>query len=230
MALQRHEVVDAALQLLDRDGLEGVTLRRLAKELEVQAMSLYWYVRNKQDLLDEMANAILGVQFDDHPERRADQPWQDWLTDSAHALRDALLSRQHGARVVVGANLDRAVRFADMSEMLIRTLVEAGFDLLSARNVTLTVIHYTFGQVIEEQAFNELSGVDEAAMKELNERVPTVAASIGEVMASGRTPRDLYDDGLQLIIRGAAPVQAGPERTRPPAWHRSPPEHHRYPV
>ncbi|WP_242884725.1 TetR/AcrR family transcriptional regulator C-terminal domain-containing protein [Actinomadura litoris] len=205
MALERREVVDAALELLNRDGLDGVTLRRLAKELQVQAMSLYWYVRNKQDLLDEMANAILEAGFEGHPARLPDQPWQDWLADTAHTLREALLAWREGARVVVGASLNRAVRFADLSETMMDTLTGAGFDLMSARNVTLTVVHYTFGHVIEEQAFDAVGDVDEAILQELTERVPTVAAAIDEAEASGRTPKQLYDDGLRLIIWGVTP-------------------------
>ncbi|MEO8394207.1 MAG: TetR family transcriptional regulator, partial [Chloroflexota bacterium] len=60
MRLNKDQIVRTALQLLDRDGLEGVTLRRLGKELGVQAPAIYWHVANKETLLDELANIILN--------------------------------------------------------------------------------------------------------------------------------------------------------------------------
>ena len=53
--LDREHVVRVALRLLDEAGLDGLTLRRLAAELDVKAPALYWHFANKQDLLDHMA-------------------------------------------------------------------------------------------------------------------------------------------------------------------------------
>ena len=50
-ALDQSQIVQAALALLDEVGFDGLTMRNLAKKLGVQAASLYWHVRNKQDLL-----------------------------------------------------------------------------------------------------------------------------------------------------------------------------------
>ena len=54
MALAREDVVWAGLRLLDEVGLDNLSLRKLAKELGIQAPTLYWHFKNKQDLLDEM--------------------------------------------------------------------------------------------------------------------------------------------------------------------------------
>jgi TetR/AcrR family transcriptional regulator, tetracycline repressor protein len=58
-ALTREAVTRAALRLLDEVGLEGLTTRRLAAELGVQSPALYWHFRTKQDLLGEMAEAVI---------------------------------------------------------------------------------------------------------------------------------------------------------------------------
>src|ERR1700688_4158094 len=57
VALKRQGVVRTALRILDEVGLDGLTVRKLASELGVQAPALYWHFKNKQALLDEMATA-----------------------------------------------------------------------------------------------------------------------------------------------------------------------------
>jgi AcrR family transcriptional regulator len=58
--LTRQRVVAAAVELADRDGIESISMRRLAQELGVEAMSLYTHVRNKDDLLDGMVDAVIS--------------------------------------------------------------------------------------------------------------------------------------------------------------------------
>jgi AcrR family transcriptional regulator len=59
--LTRDQVVTAAIELADRDGIESASMRRLAQELGVEAMSLYTHVRNKDDLLDGMVDAVISM-------------------------------------------------------------------------------------------------------------------------------------------------------------------------
>ena len=61
VGIQQEVIVRAALTLLDEVGLEGLTMRRLATALKIQAPSLYWHFPNKQALLDGMADAIFGA-------------------------------------------------------------------------------------------------------------------------------------------------------------------------
>ena len=78
--LTRDRVLEAAVDLADRDGIESVSMRRLGQELGVEVMSLYTHVRNKDDLLDGMAEIIVGripLEF----------RGPDWMT----AVRDQVL-------------------------------------------------------------------------------------------------------------------------------------------
>ena len=63
MKIHREQIIDTAMTLLDQEGLEGVTIRKVASELHVHPGALYWHVQNKQELIDEMANALLSEQF-----------------------------------------------------------------------------------------------------------------------------------------------------------------------
>src|SRR5690625_1732070 len=105
MALNKEQIIQEALTLLNESGFEGVTLRKLASRLDVQAPALYWHFKNKKTLVNEMAEAILQMEFHDLTGRKNDERWQDWLLDIFNRLRKALLSHTDGGRVVAGAHL-----------------------------------------------------------------------------------------------------------------------------
>jgi TetR/AcrR family transcriptional regulator, tetracycline repressor protein len=81
MTLQRSHIVAAALALLNQDGLDGVTVRKVATQLNVHVGGLYWHVKNKRDLLDEMANTILSEEFATLQPPGPGQVWAEWLVE-----------------------------------------------------------------------------------------------------------------------------------------------------
>src|SRR5215469_16282537 len=99
MRLERRMVVHAALQLLDEVGLERLTTRRLAEALGVQGPALYWHFKNKQELIDEMARALLA---DAYGPIREDQDWTQWLIEGARRLRKTMLSYRDSAQLIAG--------------------------------------------------------------------------------------------------------------------------------
>src|SRR4051812_32385650 len=89
--LTRERVCAEALALVDEEGLEALSMRRLGARLGVEAMSLYRHVRDKADLLDALHAAVLGgLQAELH---KGD--WRELLNNLARALRKALLSHPH---------------------------------------------------------------------------------------------------------------------------------------
>src|SRR5436309_13810414 len=93
-ALDQKQIVQAALALLDEVGFDGLTMRNLAKKLGVQAASLYWHVRSKQDLLSLVAEEICA------PMRESDRtlPWREQLEALANEYRRVLLAHRDAAR------------------------------------------------------------------------------------------------------------------------------------
>jgi TetR/AcrR family tetracycline transcriptional repressor len=152
MPLQKDQIIHTAIRLLDRDGVEGVTLRRLASELDVKAPALYWHIANKQTLLDEMANAILNERFEALDFADDQREWAAWLETMANELRAALLAHREGARIVAGAHLNVALTLTRLIDLNIRVLHNAGFSYLEASRISTTVVTFTFGFVIEEQS------------------------------------------------------------------------------
>lgn len=200
MALHKQQIVAEALKLLDQEGIEGVTLRPLADRLGVQAPALYWHVKNKSQLLDEMAEAILQEQFAEIAPRRAEEPWQDWLIAIAHRLRAAMLAHREGARVVAGAHIYPAVTLARLSEACAQALYSAGLDLLQARTIIMTVIHFTFGHVIEEQASPSQEELRQIDLEDLKQSYPLMATALQQVVAAEQTEVDMFNESLRLIL------------------------------
>ena len=203
MRLQKAKIIRTALELLERDGLEGITLRRLAKELGVQAPTIYWHIPNKEALLDEMANAILVERFTtlDFADDRRD--WAEWLALFAHELRAAMLTYREGSRVVAGAHLDIATMLAQLLDLSTRVLHNAGFSYSKAATITLLVITFTAGFVIEEQTSPPLLDVSNRPVAD-----PTVgalsamSASIAEWQAGDETMAKRFATSLRIIING----------------------------
>ncbi|MBR7835560.1 TetR/AcrR family transcriptional regulator C-terminal domain-containing protein [Actinospica durhamensis] len=191
------------MSLLDDEGLDGVTTRRLAARLGVQSPTLYWHVPNKAALVTALAEAILEQQFPELTPPSAEEPWQDWLSTLAQRLRRALLAHPDGARVLSAAQLCR--KMAAISELAMGTLVTRGVPLRQARVIVLTVERFTFGHVLEEQAPRP----DAAALKDFDmaafaEQHPTLIAGITEYFQDGRTVDDLFRECLEVVIEGAA--------------------------
>ncbi|HZM78360.1 MAG TPA: TetR/AcrR family transcriptional regulator C-terminal domain-containing protein [Candidatus Limnocylindrales bacterium] len=197
MALDRERIVTEAIALLDENGLDGLTLRKLAGRLGVQAPTLYWHIRNKAELVDALADAILSEPLAAMKAPEEGQPWREWLIDVARRQRRAMLAHPDGARVVSAAHTSATL--AALSERTMRTLVDSGLPLREARLTVLVTQKFTLGHVLEEQSPPpETEGFD---LDAFTERHPTVVAGITEYFQDGRTVEDLFHDSLELILR-----------------------------
>jgi TetR/AcrR family tetracycline transcriptional repressor len=206
--IEPEAVVRAALEILDAEGLEDVTLRRISSKLGIQAPALYWHFKNKQDIIDDMAQSIL-VQggLEDIKRPRDPIAWAEWLVEAAHAVRRAMVSHRDGGRVVAGASF-RAKTLARLAILTTRVLNEAGFDLLYASLATGTTFDYVWGYVIEEQA-GEGPEVGPALPQGLEVASPYRLDLMDEnLMDAIMTERDKitatekFDWGLRVIVSG----------------------------
>lgn len=203
MALDKQRIIEEAVALLDERGLDGVTMRNLAVRLDVQAPTLYWHVRNKAALIDELADAILIAQLADLRPPSEEETWRGWLVDVALRLRQALLVHPDGARVVAAAHMSLAL--ADLAELAMATLVDRGVPLREARLTVLCVERFTVGHVLEEQSpppnREAIEDFDQGAFAISH---PTAVAAITDYFQPGRTIDDLFRDCIELILRPGA--------------------------
>ena len=97
--LTRDAIVDAALVLLERDGMEGLSMRKLAQELGAGAASLYWHVGDKEELLSLLLDRIVGESKVPDPDP---EHWQDQLREMARAARRQFHTRRDAAKLSMG--------------------------------------------------------------------------------------------------------------------------------
>ncbi|GGX58176.1 TetR family transcriptional regulator [Streptomyces minutiscleroticus] len=197
-------MADTALRLLNEVGLDGLTLRAIAKELDVKAPALYWHFKDKQALLDEMATEMYrrmaaGVTL---PHGAT---WRERLLVSSRGLRTALLDYRDGAKVFSGSRFTGAEHGAAMEDNL-RAFTAAGFTLAQAVRATTTAYLFTLGFVTEEQGVQPLpgerrAGFDVAERARLLADFPLTAAAGPEIFENYD---EHFEEGLALVVEGIA--------------------------
>ncbi|MFD4833569.1 TetR/AcrR family transcriptional regulator C-terminal domain-containing protein [Streptomyces uncialis] len=143
-------LVTAALRIVDADGLEALTMRRLAHALGLQLPSIYRVFSNKQALLDEMAEAILAEAL---PHGHGDH-WTAEVALLAGQLRSALLAQRDGARIVGGSYTSKRNTLT-YAERLVAVMRQASLDGTAALWATSTVFCYVLGEALEQQGHSE---------------------------------------------------------------------------
>jgi TetR/AcrR family transcriptional regulator, tetracycline repressor protein len=188
--LHRDDVVQAATALLDSYGIADLTMRRLARELEVSPGALYWHFANKQALLGAVADRILAPALDE----RAPGSWQHDVTDGCRRLRDALLSHTDGAELVSASFA--AGQSEAMGRILVRLAAAAAAAGVAPAHTELaarTIVYYVLGFTADEQSRLQW----DAAGAEL----PTAQSVLDD------DPGARFGFGLRLLIDGLS-VQA----------------------
>jgi TetR/AcrR family tetracycline transcriptional repressor len=202
VALTQEQVVRGAVDLLARAGLEALTLRRLATELGVSAPTLYWHVRNKRQLLDLMAEALVARAGRSTSPAHG-QPWWDWLAEQARLQWRALTSHRDAALVVAG-NRPTEAALPDVEE-IVASLVVVGFPPAEALRTILSIGNYVIGCAVEVQAEAAREPDperDARLLRELRESgdLPNLQAAMPGV--AGSDPGAGFEHGLGLLIAG----------------------------
>ncbi|MCK7623027.1 TetR/AcrR family transcriptional regulator C-terminal domain-containing protein [Streptomyces sp. RS10V-4] len=211
--IDRERVVETALRLLNEGGLDGLTLRRIAKELDVQAPALYWHFKNKQELLDEMATEIFRRLFRSRLAGGGPGPdcrwpsWQEMLVRTCTTLRQELLSYRDGGKVVAGTRMTDDT-FAGPLELFLSSFTAAGFPPADAVTAWWTAYNYTIGLVIEEQSVHPDPAHPEVRdpAYDLADRESRLGAAYPLAARAGRQMfgdvEESFHAGLRLIVAG----------------------------
>ena len=185
MQLHKRDVVVAATALLDTYGIADLTMRRLARELDVSPGALYWHFANKQQLLGAVADRILE-SVDDVP-----AGWRDRVAGICRRLRDALLSHTDGAELVSASfAAGQSDAMAQILARLTTAAADAGVAPTHAGLAARTVVYYVLGFTADEQSRLQL----DAAGAELPD---------GQSILS-EDPSARFAFGLRLLVDGIA--------------------------
>jgi TetR/AcrR family transcriptional regulator, tetracycline repressor protein len=202
VALTQEQVVRRAVELMAEAGLEALTLRRLATELGVSAPTLYWHVRNKRQLLDLMAEALVaraGRSSSPAP----GQPWEEWLAERARGQWRALTSQRDAALVVAG-NRPTEASLPEI-EQILASLVAVGFPPDEALRTILSIGNYVIGCAVEHQAeaARDPDPERDARLLERAEELPNLRAAMAGLERPGPAAGEAgFEHGLALLLDG----------------------------
>lgn len=202
MSIEVAHAVKVALRLLEDEGLDKLTVRRLAAELDVKAPALYWHFSSKRTLLDRMTDAMVRPVVDALPP--PDRPWLSWLEEAGTALHRALLGHRDGARVALGADLLVARSLGDFAERTVDVLHRAGFPLADATRAAGVLVHFVLGRAVEDQT--RPGPADEAALI-ASETFPFPLMARGLRDRAGATVSDDFRYALGIMLAGLSAVR-----------------------
>ncbi|MEE9098158.1 TetR/AcrR family transcriptional regulator C-terminal domain-containing protein [Pseudarthrobacter phenanthrenivorans] len=149
--LSRDIVLAKALELVDAEGLDALTMRRLGQELGRDPMSLYRYAENRAALLDGVTELVLN-QLNIHPE---DPDWKEQLRKIAHNLRMLALRHPNVVPLLVTRPLSTPLGLRPLGtlrplEQILSLLVAAGFEPADALHVYRAYYGFLYGHILNE--------------------------------------------------------------------------------
>lgn len=196
MGHSKENVVATAIGILDKYGLPGLSMRRLAATLGVQQSALYWHFESKQLLLAAMAEEILRRG----PEWPSSGAWDAVVDGRAVALRDALLAYRDGAEVVSTVHAF-GLGATEPHRQLAAFVETAGATPSDAQAAATVIVHFVFGFTFSEQQYLQASSAGA-----IQRASPSAAAQ-------GRGSEvDPFRAGIALVLDGIRSRLPQPQR------------------
>jgi AcrR family transcriptional regulator len=201
--LSRDRVLRAAIRVADRGGVEAITMRRVAQELGVEAMSLYHHVANKDAILDGVVDMVFAAI--DLPPVDLDD-WRDAIRARASSAR-AALSQHRWALGLMDSRRDPGPATLRHHDAVLGVLSEAGFTLPMAAHAVSIIDSYVGGFVLQEANLPVKTPEDlEEVAGGILERLPAdelphlTAMIVDHALQPGYDHRSEFGYGLDLIL------------------------------
>src|ERR1700677_2986396 len=196
----REQITETALRIADTEGFEAITMKRLSAELGAATMTLYYYVRNKADIVALMQDAILADLLVPDDVLKGD--WRDALAAIARQTRQALIGHPWSLISLNEAQFGpNAMRHIEQS---LTALASSGLPLATRFQLIVAVDDYVAGN-----ALHVIESLTRAGAAEADPDMATAAIEYGlGLLGSGDFP--------QLSAMYAAQVNGEPERPAPP--------------
>lgn len=209
--LRRERVIDAAIRVADESGIESLTMRRLAQELGVEAMSLYYYVANKEEILKGIGDLVVS-------EIELPSPGADWkaaLRTTAISAYEVLTRHPWAAALVLSSSGTSGARLRYM-ESILGTLRTGGFSAEMTDHAYHALESHIMGFTLWEVGMDlgsreDLTRMATDFLRQLpREQLPYIAEHI-EQHLKPRNPDDEgeFAFGLDLILDGLERIRDG---------------------
>lgn len=208
--LTRERVVSAAIELADREGIESLSMRKLAQDLGVEAMSLYTHVRNKNDLLGALADAVVG-QIPIGPDGG---DWRESLRQMVLAAR-TVMQRHPWAPAAIEAQTAPGPSALRYINTLLGLLREGGFSVAQAHHVLHILGSRAVGYT--QELFDDSGDLEPEAAAALAQQlgashpyVVEMALAVTHKGTLGPCDDDAeFEFGLDFILDGLARLRGG---------------------
>src|SRR6266849_6685762 len=206
--LSRERVLQAAIDLADKGGLGALSMRKVAQDLGVEAMSLYTHVRNKEDILNGMVDVVFSeIDVPSSPD------WWTAMRQRAISARQALL-RHPWAIGLMESRVQPGPATLRHHDSVLRNLREAGFSIDTAAHAYSVLDSYIYGFTLNELSlpFDTSEGAAEVAGNIFRDFRPGDYPYLTEMatehaMKPGYKYGDEFAFGLELILEGLKTVQ-----------------------
>jgi AcrR family transcriptional regulator len=203
-------VVLEAVRLADREGVDGLSMRRLAGELGAGAMTLYHYVANKEELLDAMVDVVF--EEIELPPEEAD--WRSAMRRRAVSARQ-VLARHPWAIGLMDSRTSPGPANLRHHEAVTACLRRAGFSVLMATHANWLLDSLVYGYALQEAGL-PFDTADEFADKAEDVYLPQLPAdefpylneSAAALVAAGYDPAEEFTFGLDLVLAALEPRRA----------------------
>jgi TetR/AcrR family tetracycline transcriptional repressor len=216
--LSKSAVVDRALQLADAEGIDALTIRRLATELGVTPMALYWHFRSKEELIDGVVDRIWSeIRIDVDP----DVSWPLQLRALLESLIEVLRAHPSASALVMASDPLGSAKLAAI-EVTLEVLHTAGFDPVHASEIARSGMWTGLTLVMSEPGFDpgttEEERVEMQRRKQVElaslppQRYPRLVESAVPLTACTDEPVFHYEFGVDLFIAGVQAVAPGASR------------------
>ncbi len=207
--LSKARVVVEAIRLADHEGVDGLSMRRLAGALGAGAMSLYHYVASKEELLD----AMIDIVFEEIELPLDDTDWQSAMRMRAVSARQVLV-RHPWAIGLLESRTSPGPANLRHHEAVIACLRKAGFSILMATHANWLLDSYVFGFALQEanlpfDTADELNNMitDVYLPQLLPAEFPYLNESAAALVAAGYDPAEEFMFGLDLILAALEPLR-----------------------
>lgn len=207
-ALSRERILRAALSIVDREGLEAISMRRVGEELGVEAMSLYNHVANKAAMLDGIFEIVLA----ELPPAKAAKSWTLALRERARALHETLRTHPNALPLF---STRPAVTPASIThvEGALDELRKAGFSIDEALSALQVLVAFVVGHTVSTHSPRVLGEESHPRYEDLSEEEFPRVREAARVLADHDVEKE-FEFGLDAMLAGFEAHLAGKRRGR----------------
>ncbi len=200
--LSREMVIQTAIQLADAIGIEALSMRKLADELQVEAMSLYNHVKNKEDLLDAMVDDVVAAMYLPN----CDGDWRQEIEQASTSAHEVLMNHPWASMLLVSRPAVGSAKLAHFNAIQ-GCFVNAGFSPQMADQVRHVIEGHLYGFTLQKLLYPTPEGDYAKAASQFlamlpQEHYPHSYALVQAVANNKYDGRHYFEFGLNLLLDG----------------------------